>query len=328
MGIFGFFKKNSAKGRANNRGSTARSTGSTRSKGYRSQITGRQGASSNPSSNESGGEFQFSQSFTLSTVSQTPTFNLNFGSDCIGWSITVTLAMTGNTNTTADQLTAFQQWQILGPGGNLMNIQPAPDWYMLAQRFGPQHVKPTVVAMNGTTATTGYYVVYGINLPALNAPNHYSLLLGIQPYTSIGTASTGGTVTITIESMSGDAQGVTSHYAYSNLPFTPSANGTNDLVPVAPIQDVDLVELFLSGLTSNVADVAFFQSTDVGPHILPQTIIQGDNARFPGTTMDTDKLYPLMALETNLNLTMGTHFYANWGASPSNSIRAGFYWLD
>lgn len=323
MPLFGLFNRST-----NSTAARTSAAGSKAKKGGTSNVSGRYGASANAATNTTGSEFQFTQSYTLSTVAQNPTVNLNLGSDAIGFNIVVTVALTGNTSTTADQLTAFTIWQLLGPSGVDMVFQPTPDFYMFSQRFGPNHVKPTVVDLNGTTATTGYYAVYGINLPALAAPNHYSMIVGINPYTSIGTSTTGGTVTITMEAIAGDAQGVTSHSAFSSLPFTPAANGTNDLVPVAPVQDIDLTEMFISGMTSNIADVNFFSSTTLGVHILPTTLVQADNAVLPGTTMDTDKIYPLLALGVNLNLTGGTHFFAYWGSSPSSSIRLNFYWLQ
>lgn len=310
-----------------NKGATSKGKSATNSKGKASAVAGRTGASASPASDAISDIFQFTQSYTLGTAAVVDTKILNVAQDIIGLAITVGVVLTGNTNTTADQLTSLQQWQVLGPKGPLMNILPAPDFYQLEQRFSPLHVKPTVVALNGTTATSGTYLVYGINLPALGPTEHYTLLPAMNPYSSIGTATTGGTVTLTVAAIIGDASGVTSRYVYSGLPFTPSGGGVNDLVPVSPVQNADLVELFISGMTSDLTDISFIQSDLTGIRILPSTLVARANAEMI-SALDSDKLFPLFALKTNLNLAQGAHFFVNWGSSPSSSIRLGFFWLE
>ena len=292
--------------------------------GGRSAVTGRAGAANLPVADAQSTSFQMTKAYTLSTATITDTVVLNLEEDVIGFSVTATVALTGNTNTTSDQLSAFPAWQVLGPDGVEMNILPAPDFYMLEQRFSPLHVLPSTVNLNGTTATSGTYLVYGISLPK---GGNYNLLLSINPYTSIGTATTGGTVTITLDAILGKTGGKISRYLYSGLPFTPSANGVNDLAPVAPIQDTDLTELFISGLTSNTADISYIQTSKVGARILPSTLVAKANAAMISALPSTE-LFPLFSLQTDLNIGRGAHFLIQWGASPSSSIRLGFYWLQ
>lgn len=290
-----------------------------------SAARGRHGVTSNQAADALSTSFQYTKAYTVTSVQQTDTLPLNLEDDAIGLQISLTVALTGNTSTTADQLLSLAVWQLIGPDGIEMNILPAPDFYQLEQRFSPLHVKPTVVALNGTTATSGTYLIYGINLP--KSRGTYTLLPQIQAAAAITASTTGGTVTVTVDAILGDAGGKISHYVFSNLPFTPSASGVNDLAPVAPIQDTDLTELFISGLTSNTADISFIQTTKAGGRILPSTLVAKANSQMI-TALDADKLFPLFSLATDLNIGRGAHFYVQWGTSPSNTIRLGFYWLE
>ncbi len=314
------------------------STGRTSTGG--ATVAGRVGAQQNGIANAVSDSFQYQKTYTMSTSQQTDTLPLNLESDVIG--LQINLAGTAVGVTAGDFLGVLGQWQLLGPDGVQMNIYPLPDFYMLEQRFSPLHVLPTYQVMSAT-ALSAAYTVYGINLPM--AAGQYTLLVTVnslaQAIANGDTGLTGLPLTITISAILGNCVGLSSHYIYSGLPFTPAANGTNDLATVAPIQDVDLTELFLSGMTSNSADINFIQSSSTGARIFPSTLIGRANSKMfsalpsaAGTPTGWvaaalgggGVLYPLFSLESDLNIGKGKHFYITWGATPAATIRAGFYW--
>lgn len=287
-----------------------------------SKVQGRSGAQGPPAKNAGSSVYAFKQ-----TVNAGNTYNypLTGDSDFIGLNFGVTTTQSSST-VSVDVLTGLSQVQILAPDGPVVTMNPSPDFYTFVQRFGPYGVAPTVVNVPSATVTTSAsaYVNVPLNLPAAKGP--YTLVL-----TAASLASQTNVI-VELQLQQGTCpNGKRTRFAYTNLPFTPSASGTNDISPVAAIQDADLQELFLTGLTSNVADIAYLQIISEGSTVAPRVtgqFIQTSDTQYLSGSLNSTYLYPLLALQTTIRLGRNSHIYATWGSSPSSSIREGFCWED
>ena len=248
--------------------------------------------------------------------------------DYIALNFALSGSVSGGTAVDNDVFDLISEVDILNASGTIMKLTPATDFYDLAQRFGPLHTRTSVVTMTavGTTYTNAI-VVYGISLPAKDGP--YTLQVTYAQPSTVGTGNTGSTVALTVQATIGTAP-MLSNYVFTQLPFTPVASGIVDLSPLVPIQGPVLSELFISGMTSNTADINYMQIISEGNTVSPRVtsgVIQSlDNAEMVSSVPSTE-LFPLFALKSNVVLGRTSHFYVTWGSSPSSSIRLGFYYL-
>ena len=292
-----------------------------------SKSTGRQGAGGNAASNATSDVFQFS--YTLSAANS-QTFVLTSDTDWIAadWAVTVTVggAYTGGSS---DILGAISNILVIASDGPCINITPVPDFYMLQQRFSPYGVSGTVVNASASgSAYTGYYHISGFNLPQAKGP--YSMIISTPAAATFNASATSLTVLVSLSLKSGTAK-QRLRTQFSGLPFTPAASGTNDLAPLAPIQDISLTELMFSSMTSNTADISTIQlmsqGSVLGPRTLAGTLVSRQANELTGAVASSE-LYPLLALQSNLTLGRNAHMYITWGASPSSTIRLLFVWFD
>jgi len=307
--------------------------------------TGRYGPSGPGSTNAQSSVFQFTDTKSGSNVT---TYKLSADGDWITmyWSLSVTA--TGN-STSADILGAISQVQILGANGPVITMSPMPDFNYFQQRFSPLHTLPTQQVATAASATKGSYTLYGVNLPQSGGP--YTLIVTIQAPASFNVSCTALSVTYTVSLGQGDCAGLQTNYAYSGLGFTPAASGINDLAVIAPIQNVELVEVFMSGFTamasppgSTVNDISYVQLMSqggtLGPRIQAEDLVSRANAEMANalysaaesvsssSTGTTPTLFLLFPLKTTLILGNRAHMYLNWGtATPSSTIRTGYVWL-
>ena len=327
----------------------ARAKGSPGTKGksghFANSNSGRSGVQGVSASNAASSDFQFTDTLTATNVKS---YVLNSTNDIIRifWNLSVTA--TGN-STTADIMGAIQFVRILGPGGVLIQMSPMPDFYLFQQRFSPLHQLPSVVTTAAATAATNSYTLYGINLPAIPVGQGvYTLEITIQAAATFNTSCTALSVISSVTLGFGDCGGMTTHFSYSGLPFTPASSGVNDLGPVASIQGKNLVELFLTGLTQTSTQtpdinylVAQSAGGNVGYRITGQELYAVANAEMvsglfsaaetasAGSIGYTPTLFPLYALKTTLTLGNGSHFSLNWtSGTPSAAIVARYYWLE
>ena len=268
-------------------------------------------------------------------IPATKSYLLTTDSSYIGFVVTVS-ATAYNSNagpeTVADILNVFSQFNILDDSGNIVSMIPNVDFYNFAQRFSHLHTIPAITELSllGTASATASatYRIPGVNLPMLASGKKYTLQVVTQAATGVtGVSFTGVTITL---SMIPGAAPRTTHYVYSGLPFTPTANGFQDLGVNATIQGFDLEELFINGLTSNVADISYFQiqsaNGTVGGRVFASDIVARITTESVGGLPST-ALYPLLALKTSARLGGSHHFYLQFGATPSSTIRLGYYWL-
>ena len=328
--------------RAKARGSNVKGKGG---RGWLSNATaGRAGATGPTAMNATSSVFQFTDTVSGST---SKTYVLSCDADVVRVSFNLSTTATGN-STTADILMGISQIIILAPDGPIITLQPMPDFYYFQQRFGPMHQLPSAVTVTGATAGVGTYTLYGVNLPKARGP--YTMIISIPAPASFNTSTTALSVNYTVALGIGDCQGVRTRFAYSGLPFTPGASGINDLAPVAPIQDADLVEIWMSGFTAASAtstsnDLSYAQIISqggvVGPRVTSQDLIATANAEMvsalfsaaqsgisSGSTGYTPSLFLLFPLKTTVKLGRQAHVYLNWGSSPASTIRTGFVWFD
>lgn len=300
----------------------------------KSAQVGRSGVGSNPSYSALSAVFQFTDTRSAGNVNDYP-----LSSDGAWTALEINTSVTVTSGSTAvpatDILTAYSRIEILDSSGTIISMQPAPDFYNFAQRFGELHVRPATVQVTGVASgnatASGSYMIYGVNLPQNRGP--YTFRISIVPAATFSADATALSVTTTLSLQAGDPASVVSQsrYMFSNLPFTPGANGVNDLAPLAPIQGVSLSELFITGQTSDTADISFIQmqsvGANVGSRILPSDLVALANSEMV-SSLPTDTTYLLFPLKTNITLGRDSHLYLNWGASPSSTIRTGFYWLQ
>ena len=268
-------------------------------------------------------------------IPATKSYLLTTDSSYIGFVITVT-ATAANTNAGAenvpDILNVFSQINILDDSGNIVSMIPNIDFYNFAQRFSTLHTIPAVTEIvvpgNSSASASATYRIPGVNLPLLSGSKKYTLQVVTQAASGV-TGVSFTDVTITLSMIPGAAPRTT-HYVYSGLPFTPTANGFQDLGVNATIQNVDLEELFMNGLTSNVADISYLQiqsvNGTVGGRVFASDLVARIQTESVGALPAT-ALYPLLALKTSARLGGSHHFYLQFGATPSSSIRLGYYWL-
>jgi hypothetical protein len=279
-------------------------------------------------SNATSSIFLASDTVTSTTASVVRQYPVTADGDIIATQFDFSVTPTGNTATTGDMLTAVNEIGIYDSTGEIMKINPIPDIYDLVQRFSPQHVRPTPTTLNAANQVNFSVKLFGISLPVSGGP--YTFYVTSNPASSVGTGTTSVTLSYAIRAVLGDAKRK-SHFVPSQLPATPVANGILDLAPLAPIQDVDLTELFISGLTSNLADINYIDANSLGNIIATRVssgaLVAADNAQMLSPLPSTE-IFPLLALDTNLALGRASHFYLNWGASPSSTIRFGYYWLE
>ena len=322
-------------------GGNAKTIGQTRAKGLgrvgsafasatpSGNVKGRVGSSPIESTNAASNSFQFQDTVTPSTAAIVKSYPLTNDGDYIALNFALSGSVSGGTAVDNDVFDLISEVDILNASGTIMKLTPATDFYDLAQRFGPLHTRTSVVTMTtvGTTYTNAI-VVYGISLPAKDGP--YTLQVTYAQPSTVGTGNTGSTVALTVQATIGTAP-MLSNYVFTQLPFTPVASGIVDLSPLVPIQGPVLSELFISGMTSNTADINYMQIISEGNTVSPRVtsgVIQSlDNAEMVSSVPSTE-LFPLFALKSNVVLGRTSHFYVTWGSSPSSSIRLGFYYLS
>ena len=322
-------------------GGNAKTIGQTRAKGLgrvgsafasatpSGNVKGRVGSSPIESTNAASNSFQFQDTVTPSTAAIVKSYPLTNDGDYIALNFALSGSVSGGTAVNNDVFNLISEVDILNASGTIMKLTPATDFYDLAQRFGPLHTRTSVVTMTavGTTYTNAI-VVYGISLPAKDGP--YTLQVTYAQPSTVGTGNTGSTVALTVQATIGTAP-MLSNYVFTQLPFTPVASGIVDLSPLVPIQGPVLSELFISGMTSNTADINYMQIISEGNTVSPRVtsgVIQSlDNAEMVSSVPSTE-LFPLFALKSNVVLGRTSHFYVTWGSSPSSSIRLGFYYLS
>jgi hypothetical protein len=316
----------------------ARKTGSS---GTGNATQGRSGATGPNAANAASEDFKFTDTKSAGNVT---TYIITGDQDYIRtfWNINVTA--TGN-STSADILGAIQQVLILGKDGPVTNMNPMPDFYYFQQRFSPLHSLPTSVVATGASATQGNYTLYGTNLPVAGGP--YTMIVTIQAASTFNTSTTALSVTYSVSFGVGNCGGHVTHYVSSGLGFSPSSGGANDLAPIAPIQGVNLVELWMSGFTTMAAtstnDIAYVQVSSSGglvtPRVTSGTLISNANAEMnsalfsaaqsvsAGSTGYTPSLFLLFPLKTQLKLGPGAHCWLYWtSGTPSTTIRCGYVW--
>lgn len=289
------------------------------------KASGRAGSGNFAASNAAGSDvFQFTDA--TGALGSTMTHPLSSDADWVEMTYTITVSAS-SASVTTDLLNAIATIEIIAPDGPIIRMVPNPDFYLFVQRFteyGSVAPTTTVATATVTTSASDTYAV-PVNLPKSRGP--YTVIVSMA--SSFASAAT-VTTTVTLSLRSGVANQRT-RYAYSNLPFTAVASGTQDLAPLAPIQDVELQELFFTGMTSNSADINYIQiqseGSPVGPRVLSGILVARDKQSIT-TTLPSTYLYPLLALKTSLKLGRSSHFYITWGASPASTIRNGFYWFD
>lgn len=303
--------------------------GQTGKVGNTSKATGRVGAGANAASNATSDVTQFT-SFGL-IASQAQTFVLTSDSDWVAavWTLSVTFTG-GFTGTSSDILGAIANVQVVAADGVIINLTPTPDFYMLQQRFGQYGVQPTpVYASASGSAYSATYYMGGFNLPQAKGP--YSLIIQAAAAAAANASATGLTIAIGLSLKSGTAA-QRLRTAFANLPFTPTSGATQDLAPLAPIQDVSLVELMFSGMSSSQNDIVIWQlmsqGSTVGPRVAGTTLVARQSNEVTGTVPVTE-LYPLLALQSNLTLGRNAHAYLTFGTyNPPTTIRICYVWFD
>ena len=291
-------------------------------------VKGRVGTTPIETTNSASNSFQFQDSVTPTSSAIVKSYPLTTDGDYIALSFSVSGSVSGGTAVANDVFDLISNVSILNPSGTIMNMTPAIDWYDLAQRFGPIHTRASEVEMTvvGTTYTNAI-VVYGLSLPVKDGD--YTLQVTYAQPSTVGTGNTGSTVALTVQATIGTAP-LLSNFVFTQLPFTPVANGIVDLSPLVPIQGPELSELFITDMSSNTADISYIQVVSEGNSVSPRMtsgiIASLDNAEMVSAVPSTE-LFPLFALKTNIVLGRTSHFYVTWGATPSASIRLGFYYL-
>jgi len=289
---------------------------------------GREGAEPLVAHNATSSIFLASDTVTSTTAPVVRQYPVTADGDIIALQFDFSVTPTGNTATTGDMLSAVNEIGIYDSTGEIMKINPIPDLYDLIQRFSPQHVRPASVSLNAANQVNFSAKLFGVSLPVAGGP--YTIYVTSNPASSVGTSTTSVTLSFAIRAVLGEAK-YKSHFVPSQLPATPVPNGILDLAPLAPIQDINLTELFITGLTSNLADINYIDANSLGNIIATRVssgaLVAADNAQMLSPLPSTE-IFPLMALETNLALGRASHFYITWGASPSSTIRFGYYWLE
>lgn len=300
---------------------TAGTTNAVSGNAHSSKQSGRQAFSGPPASNAGSNVYCFNQTIN---AGNTFTYPLTVDGDYIGVNALITPLFTSST-VSVDVLSTLAFFDIIAPDGTIVHAQPSPDFYLWYQRFGPYGKQLTVSNVASATVTTSATVNYQIPI---------SLPASKGPYTVVWTAaSTTGLTSVNIE-MSlqlGGSGGRRFRYAFANVPVTPSNSGTNDLAPLAPIQDIELDELFLTGLTTNTSAVAFAQLQSAGSSVAPRVTGQqlvGAAAQYLTGSVSADYMYPLLALQTKLMLGRTSHAYFTWGSTAPSAPRMGFAWAD
>jgi len=292
--------------------------------GHASTTEGRTGVSSPAATNASSKVFQFTDTLAASA---TKTYVLSADDDFVSVFLNLSVTAAGYSKT-ADILGAISEMDILAGDGQIIATQPKTDLYDLEQRFNPLHVRPAITYTSVATAISASYTIHGVNLPKARGP--YSLMISTPAAAAFNASVTALSVVVTISLGVGQCNERT-RYVYSGLPFTPSANGVNDFAPVAPIQTADLVEIFLTGMTSNTADINYVQLQSqggvLGPRITAGDLVSHSNSEMVSALPSTE-IFLLFALQTTLQLGRAAHAYFNWGATPASTIRTGLYWLD
>jgi hypothetical protein len=254
------------------------------------------------------------------------TIPLSDESDWVGMNVTVTLnSIVGNTSVTADLLTVLQQIDILGAGGTPISLQPSVDFYNFAQRFSRRHIVPATVELNGTTSVSGTYNIPGVNLP--KGRGGYSIRITTAQFAAVGTATTAYNVTIRLALNPGSTEGKMTNFQFSGMPFGVSAGGVQNLGTVAAFPDVSLVELFVSGMTSNTADIDHLEIEGVTPLVYAADLVSKLTQEMESALPST-QLWLCLALHTNLTLSRLKKFLLYFGATPSTTMRLGYYWLS
>lgn len=315
-------------GQKNSPGGTTRSGRLVNMPSGQSKVSGRQGAIGPSAANAGSQVYAFNQTIN---AGNTFTYPLTLDGDFIAANFNVTMNFTMSSAST-DILSGISTVQIIAPDGPTFTAVPVPDFYMVAQRFSQYgqslSVVQTTVTTTGTHAVVGNYNI-PINLPAAKGP-----------YTLVITAASSALANTTVMASMGVElglqlgtcpNGARTRYAYTNAPFTAANSGTNDLAPLAAIQDVDLQELFLSGLATNTSAVSYILIQSAGSSIAPKvtgTQIVNIDATYLTTAMNADYAYPLLALQSTLQLGRSAHFYITWGSTAPSAPRLGFYWFD
>lgn len=308
-----------------------RRASSPKSTAGQNKTVGRSGQAPHATTGAGSGVMVF-QNYNFNAFGASNVWALPTDSDWVAavWTVTVSASSASVTTDVLASLGGSNNGiEFIGPEGPIITQDPVPDFYLFYQRFGQfgQALTATTVASATvtTSATATYYVP--MNLPKAKGP--YSVV--VTTASSFASAAT-ISVNVTLNLVPGTCpNGARTRYKPTSLPFTPGANGTNDLSTVATIQGPVLDELFLTGLTSNTADISFLQIESQGysmtPRIASSVIVARDAAALSGT-LNSTYLYPMLAFGTGMIFGRDAHFYMTFGASPSSNIRVGYHWND
>jgi hypothetical protein len=267
------------------------------------------------------------------------TFPLSDDGDFIAqkWGVSVTA---GSASLTTDILAAISLIEFIGPGGPIIDFVPTPDFYLFLQRFGEYGASttPTTIAQSATvttSATITYYVP--CNLPA--AKGNYTIVITAA---SAFNAAVSLSTTVTLEMRLGTCpDGIRTRYKATSPAWTPATGLYIDAAPLAPIQDIELQEIFITGLTSNggsttAADITYMQIQSLGSSIATKltsgSILSGDAQALSGAVggwSANTVIYPLLALGSTLVLGRSAHLYLQYlTGAPSATSRFGYVWFD
>ena len=248
--------------------------------------------------------------------------------DYVAMTMDLTVTPTGNTSTTTDILSAIDYLEFVA-GGTIMKVRPT-DLYDITQRFNQFGKRPSVTDSNSATAVSASYKFEGLSLPVNRGP--YTLIVNTVAASAFGTSTTALSVAYTISFVIGATEGHRSRFVYTSWPGgAPSASGVADIASIASIQNVPLTELFITGMTSNTADISTIQIQSQGNAVTNRETSSAIVARCNSlltSDLQSTELFPLLGLGTDLTLGRGAQFLVNFGASPSSSMYLGFYWLD
>jgi len=261
---------------------------------------------------------------------------ISIDGDFVAMVVTITVTVT-SASATVDVLGAIGSLEIDDPNGVAILMTPSVDFYMWQQRFGQYGIAPakTTIASattTGTASATATYYVSGFNLP--QAAGSYTLIL---TNAASWNASSSLGVTYTVNLVRGNCGGYETHYKTTTFAPPPAASAEIDYASVAAIKGVPLEEIFISGMTSNTADIATMiiesAGNPVATKISSASILGRDNSVLSdsngagGAALSGTVLYLCLALGTRIILGLDAHLYVTFGGSPNSAMRFGYYWL-
>ena len=253
-------------------------------------------------------------------------------------SLVVTLTAAATSGATAipatDILVALPAFNILDTNGYRIKLNPIRDFYSLYQRYSRYHDVITPVLLTGTAnqqvTVTGTYELVGCRLDQLQGPFTLEVTYGAN--TVFGSDCTALTTTVAISAIPGLTGGVSLNAVTSTLNPQPIANGVTDLSPTAPITGHALDEFVISGLTSNVNDVSYWQVILNGLLVTNRassaSLVSRAQGRMNGT-IPSSVLYMCFSLGTQIAFNRSSHLWANYGTNPATSgVSALYIWYD